>query len=164
MNMIRDHAPAPEAPRAEGMFVRLDDQTLIHLVLQAVQEFDIAQPVPMSPGARAVNPSQITTLLVYCYARGIYGSEEIEARVPYDTAIAYISAGCKPDWHVLRRFRRDNSLLILGVLTRLMEIVAARLGLLRAPCVPQAWQESFRVQALVQLRDSIRTDCMVLDQ
>lgn len=152
------------APKAAALFAQLDDATLIKLVLQAVEEFDIALPACRRPGGQGVNPAQTTTLLAYCYARGIYSSEEIEARLPYDAAISYISAGTKPDWHLLRRYRRDNSMLILGTLTRLMELAAWQAGVLYTAELPEAWRDSFRAQALEVLRASIQTDSMVMDQ
>jgi hypothetical protein len=82
-------------------FARFGDWHLIKLVLEAVDSVDAY--VPASSQAD-FNPAQIVTLLTYCYARGIYSSEEIEARLPNDKAIAYICAGVKPDWHLLRRF------------------------------------------------------------
>lgn len=151
-------------PRAGDLFELLDDATLIKVVLQAVHEFDIAFPASSSRTGRGVNVAQTTTLLAYCYARGIFSSEEIEARLPTDAAIAYINTGSKPDWHLLRRFRRENGLLILGVLTRLMELVSFHLGLLRTAAVPEEWENSFRAQAMDTLRESILTDSMAMDQ
>lgn len=153
-----------DVPRAAGLFARLDDGTLVGLALQAVQEFDGVLPMMAAGSGGRFNPAQTTTLLAYCYSRGIFSSEEIETRLPNDRAIAYINSGAKPDWHVLRRFRRDNCLLLLGVLTRLMELAAQHLGVLGLAAVPERWQAGFRAQALDRLRASIQADSFALDQ
>jgi Transposase domain (DUF772) len=159
----RESAAGGDVPRATELLARLDDASLIKLVLEAVHEFDPTLPREKPGGMRAFNAGQTTTLLVYCYARGIFSSEEIEARLPYDPAIGYICAGSKPDWHLLRRFRRDNSLLMLGVLTRLLELVSSQCGMLRTAVIPERWRNGFREQALDRLREAIQADCMAMD-
>jgi len=150
-------------PCAAELLARVDDASLIKLVLEAVHEYDLAFPLNSSRERRDFNPAQTTTLLAYCYARRIFSSEEIEARLPYDPAIGYICAGNKPDWHLLRRYRRDNALLLLGVLTRLLELVTSQFGMLRTAVVPERWRAGFREQALDRLREAIQADCMAMD-
>ncbi len=151
-------------PRAADILARTDDPTLIKLVLEAVHEFEM----PVREMARSRTPgftqAQTATLLVYCYARGIFSSEEIEARLPMDAAIGYICAGLKPDWIQLRRFRRSNPLLILGMLTRLLELVTTQCAMHRANVLPERWRNDFREQALDRLRDAIHADTMATDQ
>lgn len=151
-------------PGSAEMFARLDDSALIQMVLQAVNEHDIACP-PFSSGVGgAVNASQVTTLLAFCYARGIYSSQDIEAQAAHAAAVGYINAGTRPNWHLLRRFRRDNTSLVLGVLARLMELVAGKLYRPHNGELPAAWQTGFRAQALERLRASIQTDSVAMDQ
>jgi transposase len=155
---------ANSAPRANDLLGRVDDAALIKLVLEAVHEFDVQEISPVRNGSRRFTPSQTATLLVYCYARGIFSSAEIENRLSLDPAISYICAGLKPDWFQLRRFRRDNSLLILGILTRLLELVTTQFGMLQASVVPERWRHEFREQALDRLRDAIQADTMASDE
>lgn len=150
-------------PCVADLLGRLDDGLLIKLVLDAVHEFDLELPASPMLQRQYFAAGQTTTLLTYCYARGIYSSEEIEARLPFDSAISYICAGSKPDWHWLRRFRRDNSLLILGVLTRLLELVSSQFGMLPTAVIPERWRNGFREQALDRLREAIQADCMAMD-
>lgn len=169
-NAMRE-SPQPMAPRAFGItpcglaiVARLDDTVLIKLVLEAVHEFDSGVPVFPAGRSGAINPAQTATLLGYCYARGILSAEEIEARLPHDQAIAYICAGKKPDWHMLRRFRRDNTLLLLGILTRLLELAAFQTGASSSSSLPEHWRIAFREEALNRLRDAIHADSLAMDQ
>jgi hypothetical protein len=142
---------------------KLDDLVLIKLVLEAVHEFD-TESATASLARNAFNSAQTATLLGYCYSRGILSSEEIEARLPHDPAIAYICAGKKPDWHLLRRFRRDNALLILGILTRVLELAASQTGACRPADLPDRWRLAFREQALARLQEAIQADSLAMDQ
>ncbi len=151
-------------PRVSDLLAKVDDPTLIKLVLESVNEFDVPSLETARSGARAFTATQTATLLVYCYARGIYSSEEIETRLSMDAAIGYICAGLKPDWFHLRRFRRDNSLLVLGILTRLLELISTQFGMLRPNAVPERWRHEFREQALDRLRDAIHADTIATDE
>jgi hypothetical protein len=53
-------------------------------------------------------PQMLLTLLTYCYATGHFGSQEVEAGIERNLTLRYLSANCRPDWNVLRRFRRLN--------------------------------------------------------
>lgn len=155
---------ASPAPRVSDLLGGVDDATLIKLVLESVHEFDVPAGNAAGGRSRGLTANQTATLLVYCYALGIFGSEEIETRLPTDAAIRYICAGLKPDWIRLRRFRRDNTLLLLGILTRLLELIATKFGRLRPGGIPDRWSYEFREQALDRLRDAIHADTMATDQ
>lgn len=155
---------ANSAPRVSDLLGRVDDAALIKLVLEAVHEFDVPEINTARSGSRSFTPTQTATLLVYCYARGIFSSEEIENRLSLDPAIGYICTGLKPDWFQLRRFRRDNALLVLGILTRLIELVSTQFGMIPSSVVPERWRHAFREQALDRLRDAIHADTMATDE
>ncbi len=152
-----------QAPGLE-LFDQLSGAALIKLVLEAVHEFDLTMPVRRLAKGRTFGPEQTATLLAYCYARGVYSSEEIEGRLSVDPGVAYICAGLKPDWHMLRRFRRDNALLLLGILTRLLELIAHQLGVLRVAEAPERVRTNFRQLAMNRLHDAIQADSMAMDQ
>jgi hypothetical protein len=151
-------------PNGLELLHHLGDSTLITLVLEAVNEFDLQSPVRPIARGRNFGAKQTATLLGYCYARGILSSEEIEARLSHDAGIAYICAGAKPDWHQLRRFRRENALLLLGVLTRLIELGARDAEPTRGVLLPERGRIAFREQALGRLQEAIQADCMAMDQ
>ena len=152
------------APNGLELLNYLSDSALVTLVLEAVNELDPQSPVQPVARGRNFGAKQTATLLGYCYVRGILSSEEIETRLPNDAAIAYICAGAKPDWHQLRRFRRDNALLLLGILTRLIELGSRECEPTRSALLPERWRSAFREQALGRLQEAIQADCMAMDQ
>jgi hypothetical protein len=154
----------PVAPNGLKLLDQLDDSALITLVLEAVNEFDVQSPPRPVAQGRAFGAKQTATLLAYCYARGILCSEEIETRLSHDAGIAYICARAKPDWYQLRRFRRDNALLLLGILTRLIELGSRENEPTKSILLPERWRTAFREQALGRLQEAIQADCMAMDQ
>lgn len=150
-------------PASQELFTQLGDAALIKLVLEAVHEFDLAMPARITAKNRAFGPEQTATLLAFCYARGIYGSEEIEGRLSSDPGISYICAGLKPDAYQLRRFRRDNALLLLGIFTRLLEMISQPTGVARPAGLPDHRRAAFRRLASSLLHDAIQADSMARD-
>ena len=86
-------------------------ETLVQLALTAAQSAGegmrdvLAQGVP----ARAFRGAMLLTLLSYCYARGVYGSRDIELFSQQDRQALYICSNNVPDWNVIRRFRRAHA-------------------------------------------------------
>jgi len=152
------------APNGLELLNHLSDSALITLVLEAVNEFDLPSPHRPVARGRTFGAKQTATLLAYCYARGILSSEEIEGRLAHDTGIGYICAGAKPDWHQLRRFRRENALLLLGILTRMIELGPRESEPTHGTFLPERWRSDFRQQALRRLQEAIQADCMAMDQ
>ena len=66
----------------------------------------------------------LLTLLAYAYSRGIYASQDVEDAVGRLADFRYLASGDVPNLAVLRRFRRENWTELLGVLTRLLVVVA----------------------------------------
>ena len=140
------------------VFNRVGDGQLIKQVLEAVDRVESFIPVSSRPDFK---PVQILTLLTYCYARGIYSSEEIEVRLPEDNAIAYICAGQKPDWHLLRRFRRQHIFLLTETLAQLFKLVAPVNGVCGDDIV--SGQTRYQKQARLCLQDAIQADSIAMD-
>ena len=101
----------------------MDESILVRLTLDAVQSTCESNGNWPSPAARtpAGLPRVILTILTYSYAVGIYASEEIAARICSDPNLRYLSAGARPTWHELRRFRRPSRAVIQQALSRLFE-------------------------------------------
>lgn len=144
--------PVPE------QFGRLGDGHLIKLVLEAVDCVEAFMPVSSRPD---FNPAQVVRLLTCCYARGICSSEEIELRQPKDNAIDYICAGEKPDWHLLRRFRRQHTFLLIETLAQLFRLVAPVNGMLATEIVVP--QSDYQAQARLRLQLAIHADSVAMD-
>jgi transposase len=107
------------------------------LIRQTLEAIDYLKPVFLSANFKtssgAYRPQMLLTLMTYSYAKGLTGSRDIELAIPNDKAMKYICASDRPDWNVLRRFRRQYQQLIQSCLTE----VAKR-----------AWENQFPARAL----------------
>ena len=81
---------------------------LVGLALEAVQTVDW-RVNPVTDDNQEIRPQMMLTLLSYCYAAGICGSQDIEWAAQSDKTVRYICAGKEPDWPTIRRFRRRNA-------------------------------------------------------
>src|SRR5262245_2305896 len=88
----------------------VDKKSLVSLVLDAVLELEDSElrPVAGASSGIAFRPKNMLALLTYCYATGIYGSEDIEDVMYRDAIVRYFCGHEIPDWKSLRRFRRYN--------------------------------------------------------
>lgn len=104
----RDSASPPPIP--VDLSAWLDKKSLINLVLDAVLTVHEAtlRPVAAPSTGIAFRPKTMLALLTYCYAVGIYGSEDIEAVMYQDAIFRYFCGHEIPDWKSLKRFRRHN--------------------------------------------------------
>ncbi|MBI2947463.1 MAG: hypothetical protein HYY23_07445 [Verrucomicrobia bacterium] len=116
--------PTGEDGFPQDLRLWVDENILVNLVLEAVQS--VCEPGIDSRGKSEPlpegRPRVFLTLLTYSYAVGIYASDEIEDRIATEPALRYLSAGARPSWHDLRRFRRQNREIIRGALTRVLRI------------------------------------------
>jgi len=91
----------------------IKNTNLRDLVLAAVRQIDPRLiPVPAAGAGIACQPRVLLGLLTYCYASGVFSSQEIEARVRKDPILILLCGHELPDWHLIRRFRRYNRDLI----------------------------------------------------
>jgi hypothetical protein len=74
-----------------------------------------AQPV-VAPKDGALPPKEMLGAVSYCYAKGVYRSEDIERKMRQDPELGKAAGGELPDAHAIRRFRRHNREAILATL------------------------------------------------
>jgi len=87
----------------------IENTNLRDLVLAAVRQIDPRLiPLPAAGASIACQPRVLLGLLTYCYASGVFSSQEIEARVRKDPILILLCGQELPDWHLIRRFRRYN--------------------------------------------------------
>lgn len=86
----------------------VDERTLVALCLAAAQELALPAPRPVSTRAGEPPAPAMVTLLAYCFATGICGSEEVEWAARHDRTARYLCAHRLPDAVAVRRFRRAN--------------------------------------------------------
>jgi hypothetical protein len=84
--------------------------------LEAVRKVDGEElnPPVTDPVSTAFHPKVMLAVLTYCYADGVYGSQDAEMMMHDDVAFRALCGMEFPDWQRLRRFRRFNH----GVLRR----------------------------------------------
>lgn len=119
--------------------------TLIRQTLDAVVKTDPATHAQSRPqNYDGCRPEMLLTLLTYAYARGILGSRELELAIPNDRALRYICAGKRPDWQLLRRFRRQNQARLQACLANVLQGAWET----QYPSKPQAPENSYAEAAL----------------
>jgi hypothetical protein len=84
------------------------ERRLIELALEAAQVVSEGLPHPERIAGGQPGPGMLLTLLTYCYAAGIYASEDVEWACESDSGARYICANVCPDQETIRRFRRAN--------------------------------------------------------
>ncbi len=89
-------------------WVREDD--LVHFVIEAVEKMDLRgfRVNVRGTGDAQYPPAMMLSLLIYCYANGIFSSGRIEAATWRDVAVRYLCANTHPDHDTICRFRREN--------------------------------------------------------
>ena len=110
---------------------------LVALALEAVQTVDW-RVYPVTDDSQEIRPQMMLTLLSYCYAAGICGSQDIEWAVQSDKTVRYICAGKEPDWLTIRRFRRRNAELLRQCLAYILKhacVLRAGRGLPSEPTI-----------------------------
>jgi len=88
----------------------LDNKDLADLVLETVRLVDEGElnPPAASASAPAFRPRVMLAMLTYCYAIGVYGSEDVEQMMREDASLRALCGMDFPDWRRLKRFRRQN--------------------------------------------------------
>lgn len=71
-------------------------------------------------GRAAYHPGMLTTLLVYAYMNGIFSSRKIARSLKQDLAFMYLAGNLQPDFRTLARFRKEKSLLLEEVFTKIV--------------------------------------------
>jgi transposase len=83
---------------------------LVHFVVEAVEGMDLRslRVNYRGSGSAQYPPSMMLSLLIYCYANGIFGSRRIERATHRDVAVRYLTGDTHPDHDTIAKFRREN--------------------------------------------------------
>lgn len=97
-----------ELPSSPELCAWPEKTGLVSLVLSAVAAVDWPgkEKEFAYQGGAAYQSQTLMAVLTYCYATGIYSSQDIEASVREDRIVRYLSDHATPDWKTLRRFRK----------------------------------------------------------
>jgi len=99
-----------ESRLPDSLAAWLERNPLASLVLNAVRAVDERwlQPVASKGAGMAFQPRALLAMVTYCYVLEIYGSQDIEDLMRRDGLFRFLCANEFPDWHAVRRFRRNN--------------------------------------------------------
>ena len=77
----------------------LPEDDLVHFVIQAVEGLNLgAFKVNVTgSGSAQYPPHMMLSLLIYCYANGVFASRRIERATYRDIAVRYLTADTHPD-------------------------------------------------------------------
>ena len=90
----------------EDLEVVLPATMLIRMVYEATEHACWVHPVPSEQDD---TPDTILrSVLTYCYATGIFSSDDIETAASHNPVVRYLCANHLPQWQTIRDFRRRN--------------------------------------------------------
>ena len=83
---------------------------LVHFVIEAVEKMDLRsfKLNTRGTGSPQYPPHMMLSLLIYCYANGIFSSRRIERATHRDIAVRYLTGDTHPDHDTICAFRREK--------------------------------------------------------
>lgn len=97
------------APDQSTMPPQADDGATVFIRRAAVETVDQSSSPVTAPSVGNKLPArEMLGAIVYCYAKGIFSSQEIEERMMRDAELRKSLNGEVPDSNAIRRFRRMN--------------------------------------------------------
>ncbi|MCP4545398.1 MAG: IS1182 family transposase [bacterium] len=86
------------------------EDDLVNFVIQAVEGLSLSafKVNVKGTGSAQFPPHMMLSLLIYCYANGIFSSRRIERATYRDIAVRYLTADTHPDHDTIATFRREN--------------------------------------------------------
>ena len=129
---------------------------LVHFVIEAVEGVDIRsfKVNERSTGSAQYPPRMMLSLLIYCYANGIFSSRRIERATYRDIAVRYLTGDTHPDHDTICAFRRENFTAVADCFVRVLEL-ARELKLLKVGTVSV---DGTKIKANANISRSIRYD------
>jgi len=112
------------------------EDDLVHFVLEAVDGLDLSvfKVNAKGTGSAQYPPHMMLSLLIYCYANGIFSSRRIERATYRDVAVRYLTGDTHPDHDTIATFRRENFDAVAACFVHVLEL-ARELKLLKVGTV-----------------------------
>ncbi len=107
---------------------------MVHFIIEAVEGMNLAKLKvnDRGTGSEQYPPAMMLSLLIYCYANGVFGSRRIECATYRDIAVRYLTGDTHPDHDTICKFRRENFDVVaecfLGILMLAKELGVLRVG------------------------------------
>ena len=86
------------------------EDDMVHFVIEAVEGMPLStlRVNRRGSGSEQYPPKMMLSLLIYCYANGIFSSRSIERATYRDGAVRFLSGDTHPDHDTICTFRREN--------------------------------------------------------
>ena len=110
----------------------VEEDDLVHFVIQAVERIPVSEfrVNHRGTGDAQYPPHMMLSLLIYCYANGVFSSRRIERATYRDVAVRFLTANTHPDHDTICTFRRNNFQAVAEAFVYVLEL-ARELGLLK---------------------------------
>ena len=88
----------------------IPEDDMVHFVIEAVEGMHLRnlRVNRHGSGSEQYPPKMMLTLLIYCYANGIFSSRRIQRATYRDIAVRFLTADTHPDHDTICAFRRAN--------------------------------------------------------
>jgi transposase len=102
----------------------IGEDDLVHFVIEAVERLPLScfKINHRGTGSAQMHPRVMLSLLIYCYANGIFSSRKIERATYRDVGVRYITGDTHPDHDIICSFRRENFAAITEAFVDLLEL------------------------------------------
>lgn len=110
------------------------ENDMVHFVIEAVERMSLPSLKinRRGTGSEQYPPRMMLSLLIYCYANGVFSSRRIERATYRDVAVRYLTGDTHPDHDTICTFRRENfdavSEAFLGVLRLARQMGVLKVG------------------------------------
>ena len=86
------------------------DDDFVHFIIEAVESIPLDTFLfnRRGTGSDGYHPHVMLTLLIYCYANGVFSSRKIEQASYRDISVRYILSNTHPDHSTISKFRKEN--------------------------------------------------------
>ena len=110
----------------------IGEDDIVHFIIEAVNRLplEIFKVNVRGSGSRQFPPHMMLSLLIYCYAHGIFSSRKIQQATYRDVAVRYLAANTHPDHDTICKFRRENLAAFQAAFVDILEL-AIELKLLK---------------------------------
>jgi transposase len=149
-----DHSQRLLLPPDLGDWVPSDD--MVHFVIETVWGMDLSafRVNQRGTGSAQYLPHMMLSLLIYCYANGIFSSRRIERATYRDVSVRYLTCDRHPDHDTICKFRRENFDAVADCFVRVLEL-ARELKLLKVGTVSV---DGSKIKASANKKRSLRYD------
>ncbi len=112
------------------------EDDMVHFVIEAVEGMTLPalKINRRGSGAEQYTPKMMLSLLIYCYANGIFSSRRIERATYRDIAVRFLTGDTHPDHDTICTFRRENFEAVGEAFLHVLQL-ARELGVLKVGTV-----------------------------